>query len=313
MGLWMLLLLHLVVCVSLPAPFNVSVTSFNMEHTLSFLPGPGTPANTRFRVQVIHLSRRNSWKPVAGCLELTAGQTCNLTRAFKDPFRHYQARVQACTPTQACNGTLSRQFQPLTDTVLGPPDVSVSGCGNCLILQVHVPTTRGIQQQRNLQDLYRGLVLLVRRTRDGAQFMLKLPYNKESVINYLQPGAEYCVTVTVTTILNSKSVPSKPHCAFSSPPPVSSSVHVAVGLLCAFCVLGVLLVGLAVYSGRLTFRLPGQHLARTLSYILPQGQSREMSGHERSVPQHEEDSVQLSSHASKRCDEGEEDCGLTAK
>ncbi|XP_076011291.1 interferon alpha/beta receptor 2-like [Genypterus blacodes] len=264
MELWMLLLLqsHIAVCVSLPAPVNVSVTSINMEHTLSFLPGPGTPADSRFTVQVVRLSRRNNWKPVPGCLELTAGQTCNLTSAFKDALDRYRARVQAFTSTQASNWTVSRQFQPLMDTVLGPPDVLVSGCGNCLLLRFRVPSTSSIHQQQ-LQDIYRGLVLLVRRTRDGAQFTLKLPYTEERVVTYLQPGVEYCVTVRVTDFLNSNSVPSKPHCAFTSPPQANTSVPVILGLLCAFCLLGFLLIGSVVYGSQLTFRLQRLCLPRT--------------------------------------------------
>lgn len=58
----------------------------------------------------------------------------------------------------------------LIAAVLGPPDVTMSGCGNCLLLQLKVPTARGHQQ---LKDLYRELVLKVRRTRDGAQVKKK--------------------------------------------------------------------------------------------------------------------------------------------
>uniref|UniRef100_UPI003AAD1625 interferon alpha/beta receptor 2-like isoform X1 n=1 Tax=Centroberyx gerrardi TaxID=166262 RepID=UPI003AAD1625 len=283
MGLWIPLLLHLhldlvlsvspAAGVSLSAPLNVSIASFNMEHTLSFLPGPGTAADARFRVHVLRFRRKNSWKPVAGCLELTARQTCNLTRPFKDPLDQYRARVQAFTPSQVSNWTLSGLFHPVIDTVLGPPDVSVSGCGNCLVLQVRPPVARGLQQRQQLLDLYRELRCLVRRTRDGAQFSLNLPYEEESVIGYLQPEVEYCVTVTVTTVFNPHAVPTKAHCAFTSPPPDSSSVHVVLGLLFVFSLLGLLLVGFVVYGGHLTSKLPRQHLPRLLSYIPLQGQN----------------------------------------
>nr|XP_020442454.1 interferon alpha/beta receptor 2-like isoform X2 [Monopterus albus] len=264
MGLWMLLLLHLhlgnapwieVVCASLPAPASVSISSFNMEHILSFLPGPGTPSNTHFMVQTIR-PRKNSWRLVAGCSELMAGQTCNLTKVFKDPYDKYQARIQAFTPTQTSNWTVSQWFQPLTDTVLEPPDVSVSGCGNCLIMQLKVPTTRG------LKDLYRGVTFHVQRTRDGAQFSLTLPFKEKNVITYLQPGVEYCVTVSVTGLFTSKPVFSKPYCAFTSPPP--HRVNVVFILLGVFCMLGFLLIGLVAYGGQLNFKLLKRHLPRSL-------------------------------------------------
>ncbi|XP_071341655.1 interferon alpha/beta receptor 2-like [Trachinotus anak] len=259
MEMWMLLLLQLrlgnapwteVLGVSLSAPSNVSISSFNMEHILSFLPGPGTPPNAHFTVQIVH-QRRSSWRPVVGCLELKAGQICNLTTAFKDPYSQYRARIQAFMPTQTSNWTVSEWFQPLSDTVLGPLDVSVSGCGNCLILQLRVPATSGAQQILQLKTLYRGVVLRVQRTRDGAQFTLNLPYTEETMITYLQPGVEYCVTVSVTTLFRSSSVSSPPHCAFTSPPPSTGSLYVILGLLGASCVLGLLLTGLVVHSGRL--------------------------------------------------------------
>ncbi|XP_070693984.1 interferon alpha/beta receptor 2-like [Pempheris klunzingeri] len=269
MGSLMLLLLHFVMCVSLPAPFNVSISSFNMEHTLSFVPGPETPSNAHFTVQIL---RPSSWRPVAGCLELTTRQTCNLTKAFKDLHSQYQARVQAFTPTQKSNWTVSGRFQPLSDTVLGPPDASVSGCGNCLLLQLRIPTTRGLQQPRQLSDLYRVLIFHVQRTRDGAQFRLRLPYKEEIVIQYLEPGVEYCVNISVASFFNSKLVSSDPYCAFTSPPPPRSSLHVVFSLLGAFGALGLLLIGLVLYKNQPCLRLLRQHLPRTLSHFLLQGQ-----------------------------------------
>ncbi|KAM9347609.1 interferon alpha/beta receptor 2-like [Symphorus nematophorus] len=262
MGLWMLLLLHvhLDVCASLPAPSNVSISSFNMEHTLSFQPGPNTPSSARFSVETLCL-RKNSWKAVAGCVKLTARQTCNLTRAFNGQFDHYRARVQASTPNQTSNWTVSGWFQPLSDTVLRPPDVSVSGCGNCLLLKLRVPTTRGLQQ---LTDLHGEVLLHVQRTWDSAQFRLSLRYKDEIKITYLQPGVEYCVTISVKTLFNSNAVTSKPYCAFTSPPPLTSSLLVVYGLLGVFCALCCLLIGLFFYDGQLSLKLVKERFLRPL-------------------------------------------------
>ncbi|XP_034416744.1 interferon alpha/beta receptor 2-like [Cyclopterus lumpus] len=307
MGPWMLLLLHLhlVVCVSLPAPSSVSISSFNMEHTLSFLPGLGTPSDSRFTVQTVLRLRKKTWRPVAACLKLTAGQTCNLTRAFKDPLNHYQARVQAFTPTQTSNWTMSGQFQPLSDTVLGPPDVSVSGCGNCLLLQLRVPTTNGPQQ---LKQWYRRVVLDVRRSRDGVQFSLSLPYKEENMISYLQPGVEYCVTVVVKSLFNSNCVSSKPCCVFTSPPRSRSSLYVVFSLLGAFCLLGFLLIGLVVCAGQLGITLQTQPLHRALSIILLQCRNHGsgpvvVSDEISALQQHKEGSADCLLTATKSCSE----------
>ncbi|XP_044220778.1 interferon alpha/beta receptor 2-like isoform X2 [Thunnus albacares] len=252
-------------CDPLPAPSNVSISSFNMEHTLSFLPGPETPPDTHFTVQILN-PRKSTWKEVASCSELTAGQTCDLTRAFQEPFDHYYARVQAFTPTQKSDWKISRQFQPLSDTVMGPLDVSVSGCGNCLLVQVSLPKSKGLQQHQQFQSFYRVIDFNVQRTRDGVQFKLKLPYKEENMITYLQPGVEYCVTVSVSSPFNSNSVPNKPFCAFTSPPP-RNLLYLVYGLLGAFCVLVFLLMGLVVHGGRLSYQLLGQRIPRSLLYI----------------------------------------------
>ncbi|XP_067458960.1 interferon alpha/beta receptor 2-like isoform X1 [Thunnus thynnus] len=286
MGFWMFLLLCFQLgnvpwtegkCDPLPAPSNVSISSFNMEHTLSFLPGPETPPDTHFTVQILNprysvnrmyrgKEKKSTWKEVASCSELTAGQTCDLTRAFQEPFDHYYARVQAFTPTQKSDWKISRQFQPLSDTVMGPLDVSVSGCGNCLLVQVSLPKSKGLQQHEQFQSFYRVIDFNVQRTRDGVQFKLKLPYKEENMITYLQPGVEYCVTVSVSSPFNSNSVPSKPFCAFTSPPP-RNLLYMVYGLLGAFCVLGFLLMGLVVHGGRLSYQLLGQRIPRSLLYI----------------------------------------------
>ncbi|KAL6101097.1 uncharacterized protein ACO6RY_08100 [Pungitius sinensis] len=312
MGLWRILLhLHLgkafwnLLCVSLPAPSNVSVSSFNLEHTLCFLPGLETPSDIRFTVQILRL-RRTMWRPVTACSELRAGQTCDLTHVFKEPSDPYRARVQAFTFTQTSNWTVSEQFTPLSDTVLGPPDVSLSGCGNCLLLHITLPT----KALKQLKQLYRRVVLHVRRSRDGAQFNLSLPYNEENKISYLQQGVEYCVSVSVTSLINYNCVASTPRCAFTSLPLPTSSLHMLLSLLGPFCALAFLLVGLFVCGGQLSFKIRRQPLQRTLSYVIhwPNGRiapavaSDEMSA----LHQHREGSADclLPGPASSSCLQG---------
>ncbi|KAI3356618.1 hypothetical protein L3Q82_017828 [Scortum barcoo] len=155
--------LHLPMSPSLPSTWSI--------HSASFLVQRPPPTAISLLKSSTSGIQKKVWRPVAGCLELTAGQTCNLTRAFRDPFALYQARIQAFTPTQTSNWTSSGGFQPLSDTVLGPPGVSVSGCGNCLLLLVRVPTRKGLQQ---LKNFYTGLVIHVQRTRDKTQGIVKV-------------------------------------------------------------------------------------------------------------------------------------------
>lgn len=55
------------------------------------------------------------------------------------------------------------------------------------------------------------------------QFTLNLRYQDNMVITYLQPGVEYCVTVSVKALFGTNSVPSEPRCAFTSLPPLPAS------------------------------------------------------------------------------------------
>ncbi|XP_027877812.1 interferon alpha/beta receptor 2-like isoform X1 [Xiphophorus couchianus] len=247
MGLWtlLLLLLLLAVCVSLPAPANVSITSYNMEHILRFWPDLRTPADARFTVQ-IHSTRKQQWKTVAECAELTARQTCNLTSKLKDTFGYYVARVQAFRTNQTSSWTTSNLFHPLADTVLGPPEFSVSGCGNCLVLQVR-DAPGSLLYQEELKDLHTEMELNVRRTRDGAEFKLK-SHQQEIVISYLQPGVEYCVSITFMSFINRNSVPSEYRCAFTSPPPPQHTLFLVLGLLGGVTLLLVIVVGRFIFS-----------------------------------------------------------------
>lgn len=74
---------------------------------------PRRPAN----LSVSSLTwRKQTWKPVSACEALTAGQTCSLTRAFKDPFDDYVARVQAFTASRRSRWTVAEHFQPASDS-----------------------------------------------------------------------------------------------------------------------------------------------------------------------------------------------------
>ncbi|CAL8383623.1 unnamed protein product [Arctogadus glacialis] len=126
---------------------------------------------------------------------------------------------------------------------VGPPDVSVAGCGNCLVLQVRPLTSRWQQLER-----YRHMLLSVRRTRDGVQFHMSVDYEEKTVIGYLEPGVEYCVMVSMVAFIKQKSAPVK-YCAFTSPPRNNSSVLLV--LLGASGLLAAALVGFLVLRRRL--------------------------------------------------------------
>ncbi|XP_015247158.1 PREDICTED: interferon alpha/beta receptor 2-like [Cyprinodon variegatus] len=215
MGLWTLLLLHLhlAVCISLPEPSNVSISSFNMEHILSFSPGPRTPTDAHFQVQ-FYSFRTRRWKAVVGCEQLMAGQTCNLTDGLGDVFDQYMARVRAVRTNQTSNWTRSREFQPLADKAL-------------LRLQLTFPGFFSI-----------------------FQFKMEVPYKQKTVISYLQPGVEYCVFASFRSFVNRSSISSELHCAFTSPPPPKHMLSLVLGLFGGFTLVVVLVVARVFFRSK---------------------------------------------------------------
>ncbi|XP_064799912.1 interferon alpha/beta receptor 2-like [Oncorhynchus masou masou] len=123
--------------VCLPPVFsNVSFVSFNLEHTLTWLPCSGTPANTHFTVQSL---RKNS------CARLKTNQPYDLFNKFKDSFCYCQHQFGDRIYLYRIIVFTSTPDLPIA-AVLGPLVMSVSGCGNCLLLQVTPPTSRGLQR-----------------------------------------------------------------------------------------------------------------------------------------------------------------------
>ncbi|XP_053353228.1 interferon alpha/beta receptor 2-like [Clarias gariepinus] len=231
---------------SLPPPQNVAIVSFNMEHKLTWRPGPGTEADTHFRVQSCSMKTK-IWSSVRNCSDLQIGESCDLTKCFKEMYGLYQARVQAFIQDQESNWTTSRLFTPLLDTTLGPPVVSLTGCGNCLLLKLSLP--HGVEQNLSpVKYFYQAYTVSVTRTRDKAQFTV-MASNGENLINYLEPGVEYCITVTAVRF-RKPMPPSDSQCAYTSPQTINMVV-VFLSALCSIFLLVLLLCAALIYTGQL--------------------------------------------------------------
>ncbi|XP_058885915.1 interferon alpha/beta receptor 2-like [Acipenser ruthenus] len=242
--------LHLVPIASckFPAPVNVTLSSHDFQHILRWEPGPGTPERVQYRVRYNSIK----WFLMKSCLNVTSTRECDLTVVFDDVNEHYATQVQAFNETQHSDWTsMSSTFKPFSDTVLGPPEVSVSGCGGCLSLQIKPPRGKG---KKNLLTLYHQFdySIGVQNMNDGRKFSEQLEKWKGTVnhsIKLLEPGTEYCVTVRMYHAeLNMNSKPSEPQCAFTSPEPVSKVPGVLVSLFIIFLLMA-LVVSSLVYSG----------------------------------------------------------------
>ncbi|XP_036417831.1 interferon alpha/beta receptor 2-like [Colossoma macropomum] len=191
--------------------------------------------------------RKKPWVSLLNCSDLSTGESCDLTTYFNNAHCYYLARVQAFVPDQESNWTSSKLFYPMLDTILGAPVVELTGCGNCLLLQLSPPASRG--HRRQLEFFFSDYVVNVSRTRDKAQFVIRASSGK-NLINYLELGVEYCITVLPVTNLNNAVVPSGPHCTYTSPAPVNT-VPVFVGALCTLFLLVALFSAALIYRGQL--------------------------------------------------------------
>ncbi|XP_048829052.1 cytokine receptor family member b1 isoform X2 [Brienomyrus brachyistius] len=170
----------------------------------------------------------------------------NLTDYLEDIYLQYEIMVQALH-----NGMVSpwssRTFTPWTDTVLGPPELSVVGCGNCLQLAIRFPG----RKEKGLADIiYNALRFTIFLNKSGEQQHIEA---RTSQWNYtlsdLQPRAEYCVQVH-PSLSSKKYLPSGWTCAFTSPVAQIRVPGLLVLLAIVLFLGGIVFLGL-IYTGYL--------------------------------------------------------------
>ncbi|NXM78625.1 INAR2 protein, partial [Serilophus lunatus] len=101
---------------------------------------------------------------------------------------------------------------------LGPPEVNVSSCLNCINVTIKLPTSHFREEGKllTLIDIYEELEYeITLKSQDGEH---KRPWKKttetvfSTVIEELYPNRNYCVSVMVTAPLNKNSIPSAWKC-----------------------------------------------------------------------------------------------------
>nr|UTK56314.1 CRFB3a [Acipenser sinensis] len=225
----------------LPDPVNVIIDSNNFDHILRWDPGAGTPMGMNYSVEWC-CGEENKWSQVR-CLNEKDGRECNLTETFNDTLGDYVARVKAITETQQSGWTETKWFQPVSQTILGPPEVSVSGCGDCLLLQ--------FRPLESLLEIYHVFDYSIVMKRAGEKTSSKMITTlNEYKINNLERATNYCVSVKMSVNTNGNSKVSQWHCAFTSPEGKSKVPFLLVAV-CVPLVLSAAVMAALVYSGYL--------------------------------------------------------------
>ncbi|KAM6099810.1 interferon alpha/beta receptor 2 [Theristicus caerulescens] len=206
-------------CCSLPERFlggpprNLRMASSNFEHILSWQAESDPTVPTYYRV--LYTDHRN-WKTAKQCSDITQ-LSCNLTEDFKEISTEYSALVQSFIGTEVFNSSLLH-FVPYTDTSLGPPEVNISSCLNCINVTIKLPTSHFRENEKllSLIDIYQELDYdITLKTLDGEHKRRREKTTEEifnTVIEELYPNGNYCVSVAVTASLNKRSIPSAWKC-----------------------------------------------------------------------------------------------------
>ncbi|GLD51551.1 uncharacterized protein AKAME5_000458600, partial [Lates japonicus] len=192
---------------SLHAPVNVSVISVNFHHVLHWDPGPGTPPGIQYMV----------FRRMEGKKRKTLNTTTTSLKLKLEKHSTYRLTVQA-----SYNQTLSPEsheviFTPYEDTKIGPPIVSLAGCGNCIQINMSLPEADRSSGITNIQEFFDAtfrIQLFLRGENKAVDYCETR--NKSYTINYLKSGMEYCVQVHTKINMNKNTEPSSWKCTFTS-------------------------------------------------------------------------------------------------
>ncbi|XP_038005249.1 interferon alpha/beta receptor 2 isoform X2 [Motacilla alba alba] len=222
MPLWQLVCLTFLsaaVC-SLPGisqglPYNLQMDSHNFQHILSWQAehDPAVPAS----YNVLYRGHRSqNWMSAQQCSGI-AQLSCELTEELRDKSSEYSVLVQSTGGAQVLSSSVLR-FVPFTETILGPPEVNVTSCPNCLNVTIKLPAShfRDKGKLLSLIDIYEELDYeITLKSQDGEHKRPRQSTTEEVfsvVIEELYPSRNYCLSVGVTASLNKNSVPSPWKC-----------------------------------------------------------------------------------------------------
>lgn len=241
--------------VSLPAPLKLSISSVNFRHTLSWTPGPGTPLGTQYRV----------YRYPKHLMVTTTETWADLNM---DPIDTEKLYVMSWF-----NHSLSLQskrisFTPYVDTTITAPHVSLSGCGDCIEVNITLPRPYNSSGIQDIRDIYPGLIYEVFTKKQGQEKMThSKTENQTELIKHLQPYSEYCVQVKPK---KDNFNASQWKCVFTSiaqPQPQVFAVMGAVSVLVFLSVSALILILLSLQYAGVLCKLK-EALPHTLNRIL---------------------------------------------
>ncbi|XP_062344206.1 interferon alpha/beta receptor 2 isoform X2 [Cinclus cinclus] len=249
-------------------PYNLRMDSHNFQHILSWQAehDPAVPAS--YNVLYTH-HRSQGWMSAQQCSGTTQ-LSCELTEDFRNISNEYSAFVQSIRGAQVLNSSVLR-FVPFSQTILGPPEVSITSCPNCINITIKLPTShfRNKGKLLSLINIYEELdYIITLKSQDGEHKRPRQRTTEEmfsTVIGDLYPSRNYCVSVAITASLNKNAMPSPWKCVTADSEAQRQGYH-AVAVAGAVCVSLIIAVVLRCVHAA-GFVLLKISLPQTLAYI----------------------------------------------
>ncbi|NWZ45074.1 I20RA protein, partial [Brachypodius atriceps] len=200
---------------SLPNPRNVHFESINMKNVLHWSAPEGTGDGVLYKVKYA-VYGVGKWirKPECGNINRT---WCDLSSETSDYEEQYYASVKAFLNGACSDWMETTRFNPLTDTKIAPPMVSVSSTDRSISIILTTPEKwkRSPEEESvSLLQVYPGLrynvSVLNKKTKKRWLFSIS---NNTLVVPWLEPGTAYCVSAQIrVTTPRLDSGFSKEHC-----------------------------------------------------------------------------------------------------
>ncbi|NWV76575.1 I20RA protein, partial [Dasyornis broadbenti] len=200
---------------SLPNPRNVRFESINMKNVLHWSAPEGTGDGVLYKVKY-SVYGVGKWIKKPECRNINR-TWCDLSRETSDYEEQYYASVKAFLNGTCSDWMETTRFNPLTDTKIDPPMVSVSSTDRSISITLTAPEKwkRSPEEESiSLLQVYPGLLynvsVLNKKTKKRWFFSIS---NNTLVVPWLEPGTAYCVSaqIHVTTPLLDSGF-SKEHC-----------------------------------------------------------------------------------------------------
>uniref|UniRef100_A0A663M8I4 Interleukin 20 receptor subunit alpha n=1 Tax=Athene cunicularia TaxID=194338 RepID=A0A663M8I4_ATHCN len=192
-------------CCSLPNPKNVHFESVNMKNVLHWSAPEGTGDGVLYKVKYL-VYGVGKWIRKPECRNISR-TWCDLSSETSDYEEQYYASVKAFLNGMCSDWMETTRFNPLTDTKIDPPMVSVSSTEKSISIILTAPEKwkRSPEGESvSLLQVYPGLQynvsVLNKKTKKRWFFSIS---NNTLVVPWLEPGTAYCVSaqIHVTTPL----------------------------------------------------------------------------------------------------------------